>query len=191
MVYSEKCKNPSSVVIVTLHDNSTCTIAVGSCKWYHSHQDDCLSRFIRSTSMIHHTDTVLNWYKHFLRHGSLSSKVQVIDCRWQLNNMKPFRNEWVSNICALPYTCTMTTSDLLYFLCSAHSLQKKNHSYALNKLYEVCPKNIWLYFFPAVSNGERVGKQRSGRRVFHVHAWFFAASQHCRMRLSLPDREVV
>jgi hypothetical protein len=50
--------------------------------------------------------------------GILSDRVQVIDCRWQLNNMKPFRNEWmsewVSNGCALSCPRTMTTSDLVY-----------------------------------------------------------------------------
>jgi hypothetical protein len=46
-------------------------------------------------------------------------------------------------------------------------------------------------FSPTVINGERVGKQCSGRRDFHAHAWFFAASQHSWMCLLLLDSEVV
>jgi hypothetical protein len=34
-------------------------------------------------------------------------------------------------------------------------------------------KKYPIIYFPAVSNRERVGKQRSGRSDFHAHAWFF------------------
>jgi hypothetical protein len=39
-----------------------------------------------------------------------------------------------------------------------HVKEIKDINYESLDKYEVCPKSIPLYFFPAVSNGERVGK---------------------------------
>jgi hypothetical protein len=47
-------------------------------------------------------------------------------------------------------------------------------------------------FFPAVSNSERVGKLSTVvEGTFMLMHDFFAAPQHRRLHLSLPDREVV
>jgi hypothetical protein len=47
------------------------------------------------------------------------------------------------------------------------------------------------YIFPVVSNGDRVGKLCAVvEGTFMRMRDFFAASQHRRMRLSLPDSEV-